>query len=76
MHMLPNVVDIPPCEWVNILTISERAYLAEKFINMVHASRMLDGIDTSKASASVSAVEAEHINAYICCSKARCGRCG
>jgi hypothetical protein len=65
MHTLPNVVDFPPCEWVNMLTTDERAYMAKHFIDLRNAAHSIEGIDSSRPSSSVSAVEAASIAEYV-----------
>ena len=37
--LLPDVADFAPCEWVHMLNVDERAYLADRFTRYAKALR-------------------------------------
>ncbi len=61
----PPVADFPPSEWVNLLSLEDRAALAGVCVNYNSAASVVNAIDASRPSSSITASETQAIVNYI-----------
>ena len=64
-ELMPPVADFPPSEWVNLLSLEDRAALAGACINYDTAAKAINAIDSSRPSSSMTADESKAIVNYI-----------